>query len=284
LEKLSIEANAKINLTLDVLFKRPDGYHEIEMIMQAISLRDQLTLRLVPNPEIRISSNSTELPRSEENLAYKAAKLMMDQFQLDAGIEIYINKQIPIAAGLAGGSADAAAVMVGINEMFQLNLPQAELMALGKNIGADVPFCIVGGTALARGIGEKIQPLKPLSDFGLLLVNPPYLVSTKEVYSRLNVKTIQKRPDTCAMVEYIEQQDIEKIAAGLCNVLEEVTLKLHPELDIIKRQLLSQGALGSLMSGSGPTVFGLFESVQEAKRAADKLKLAGCKIHVCKMQ
>lgn len=284
MEKLTLEACAKINLTLDVLFKRPDGYHEIEMIMQTISLKDELSLKLTPRPVIRISSDCPALPQDEANLAYKAAKLMMDEFQLDAGVEIYIDKKIPIAAGLAGGSTDAAAVIVGINEMFQLNLPQAELMALGKKIGADVPFCIVGGTALARGIGEKIIPLKPLSNFGLVLVNPPYFVSTKEVYSRLNVKTIQKRPDTCAMIEHIEQQDIGKIASGLCNVLEEVTLKLYPELDMIKKCLISQGALGSLMSGSGPTVFGLFESVQDAQKAADRINLGGHNIHVCKMQ
>lgn len=284
MEKLTIDASAKINLTIDVLFKRPDGYHEIEMIMQTISLKDEVSLKLIPRPVIELTSNCLKLPRDESNLAYKAAKLMIKEYQLDAGITININKNIPIAAGLAGGSADAAAVIVGINEIFQLNRPKDELMNLGKKIGADVPFCIVGKTALAQGIGEKLLSLKPLSGFGVLLVKPPYFVSTKEVYSRLDVKTIQKRPDTIAMIEYIKLQDIGKIASGLCNVLEEVTLKLYPELDFIKKHLICHGALGSLMSGSGPTVFGLFETVQDANRAADNINLAGNKILVCEMK
>lgn len=279
LENLTLSVCGKINLTLDVHYKRPDGYHEVEMIMQTISLKDEISLKLIPRPVIELTSNCHKLPLDESNLAYKAAKLMIEKYKLDAGIAININKKIPIAAGLAGGSADAAAVIVGINEMFQLNRPQEELMALGKDIGADVPFCIVGKTALAKGIGEKILPLKHLSGFGLLLVKPPYFVSTKEVYSRLDVKAIQERPDTMAMIEYINAQDIGKIAAGLCNVLEEVTFKLYPELDFIKKHLVSKGALGSLMSGSGPTVFGIFENIREAKNAAEKIDLAGNEIY-----
>jgi len=179
LEKLTIDASAKINLTIDVLFKRPDGYHEIEMIMQTISLKDEISLKLIPRPVIELTSNCLKLPRDESNLAYKAAKLMIKEYQLDAGITININKNIPIAAGLAGGSADAAAVIVGINEIFQLNRPKDELMNLGKKIGADVPFCIVGKTALAQGIGEKLLSLKPLSGFGVLLVKPERGLSDK---------------------------------------------------------------------------------------------------------
>lgn len=283
MERLTIPAKGKINLTIDVLFKRPDGYHEVEMIMQTISLKDQISLKLIPRPVIELTSNSHEIPLDQNNLAFKAAKLMMEKYQLDAGIAIDIDKKIPVGAGLAGGSANAAAVIVGINEMFQLNKSQEELMALGKEIGADVPFCIVGKTALARGIGEKILPLKPLSGFGLLLVKPPYFVSTKEVYSRLNVKTIKKRPDTSAMIEYIDMEDIEKIASGLCNVLEEVTFKLYPELELIKEHLISHGALGSLMSGSGPTIFGIFENVRQAKIAAERINLPGNKIYVSQM-
>ncbi|NLZ53355.1 MAG: 4-(cytidine 5'-diphospho)-2-C-methyl-D-erythritol kinase [Thermoanaerobacteraceae bacterium] len=284
MEKFNIYASGKINLTLDVLFKRPDDYHEVEMILQTISLKDEISLKLIPRPVIELSSNCLELPQDESNLAYKAAKLMIEEYRLDTGIAININKNIPIAAGLAGGSADAAAVIVGINEMFELNRPQEELMGLGKKIGADVPFCILGKTALAQGIGEKLLPLRPLSGFGLLLVKPPYFVSTKEVYSRLDLKTIQKRPDTLAMIEYIRMQDIDKIASGLCNVLEEVTLKLYPELDFIKKHLVCHGALGSLMSGSGPTVFGLFETVQDARRAAAKINLAGNEIFVSQVE
>ena len=180
MERLTIPAKGKINLTIDVLFKRPDGYHEVEMIMQTISLKDQISLKLIPRPVIELTSNSHEIPLDQNNLAFKAAKLMMEKYQLDAGIAIDIDKKIPVGAGLAGGSANAAAVIVGINEMFQLNKSQEELMALGKEIGADVPFCIVGKTALARGIGEKILPLKPLSGFGLLLVKPLILFRLKK--------------------------------------------------------------------------------------------------------
>ena len=234
MEKLDIDAKGKINLTLDVLFKRPDGYHEVEMIMQTLALKDIVSLKLMSRPSIELDSNCPQLPLDEENLAYQAARLMMEEYRLDAGISITMNKNIPLAAGLAGGSADAAAVIVGINELFQLKRPQEELMSLGKKIGADVPFCIIGKTALARGIGDQLTPLRPLSGFGVLLVKPHYSVSTKEVYNRLNVKNIKTRPDTKTVIGHIEEQNIGKIASGLCNVLEEVTLKLYPALNDIK--------------------------------------------------
>ncbi|HHY71580.1 MAG TPA: 4-(cytidine 5'-diphospho)-2-C-methyl-D-erythritol kinase [Thermoanaerobacterales bacterium] len=284
MQKLDIDARGKINLTLDVLCKRPDGYHEVEMIMQTIALKDIVSLKLTSQPSIKLNSNCPQLTRDEENLAYQAARLMMQQYRLDAGISITISKNIPLGAGLAGGSADAAAVIVGINELFELKRPQAELMSLGKKIGADVPFCIMGKTALSRGIGEKLSPLKSLSGFGVLLVKPPYFVSTKEVYNRLDVKNIKNRPDTKAMVDHIKHQNIDKIASGLCNVLEEVTLKLYPELDDIKNLLIQKGALGSLMSGSGPTVFGLFENTLDAKRAADDVAYRGNWIFVTEMK
>jgi 4-diphosphocytidyl-2-C-methyl-D-erythritol kinase len=269
--KLDVDARAKINLTLDVLYRRPDGYHEVEMIMQSIALKDHLTLELLPGRAIEVSCSTPELLCDESNLAYKAAKLMIEEFSLDAGVKITLNKNIPLAAGLAGGSADAAAVMIGMNELFGLKKSEEDLMMLGKTIGADIPFCIHGGTAVARGIGEKLTPLKPVPKIALLLVKPHYSVSTKQVYSRLNVKDIKSRPDTAAMIRTILNEDVAAMAKGLCNVLEEVTFGLYPELSFIKEELRKNGALGSLMSGSGPTVYGIFETRSAAQRAAAKM-------------
>lgn len=269
--KLDVDARAKINLTLDVLYRRPDGYHEVEMIMQSIALKDHLTLELLPGRAIEVCCSTPELLGDESNLAYKAAKLMIEEFSLDAGVKITLNKNIPLAAGLAGGSADAAAVMIGMNELFGLKKSEEDLMMLGKTIGADIPFCIHGGTAVARGIGEKLTPLKPVPKIALLLVKPHYSVSTKQVYSRLNVKDIKSRPDTAAMIRTILNEDVAAMAKGLCNVLEEVTFGLYPELSFIKEELRKNGALGSLMSGSGPTVYGIFETRSAAQRAAARM-------------
>lgn len=269
--KLDMDAQAKINFTLDVLYRRPDGYHEVEMIMQSIALKDRLTIELTSSGSIEVCCNTPELLCDESNLAYKAAKLMIEEYNLDAGVRITLEKNIPLAAGLAGGSADAAAVIVGMNELFNLKIATEELMMLGKTIGADVPFCIHGGTALARGIGEKITSLKPVAGLGLLLVKPPYAVCTKQVYSRLDVKSIKTRPDTPAMIQKILREDVDAMAKGLCNVLEEVTFELYPELARIKQELVENGAMGSLMSGSGPTVYGVFETRKDAKKAAAKM-------------
>lgn len=269
--RLDIDARAKINLTLDVLYRRPDGYHEVEMIMQSIALKDHLTLELLPTSTIEVCCGIPELPGDESNLAYKAAKLMIEEYNLDAGVKITLAKNIPLAAGLAGGSADAAAVMTGMNELFDLKRTTEELAMLGKTIGADIPFCIQGGTAVARGIGEKLTPLKPVAKVGLLLIKPPGRVSTKQVYSRLDVKNIKTRPDTPAIIRTIAAQDVYTMAKGLCNVLEEVTFRLYPELPSIKQELKTNGAMGSLMSGSGPTVYGIFETKKDAERAAARI-------------
>ncbi|NLU10308.1 MAG: 4-(cytidine 5'-diphospho)-2-C-methyl-D-erythritol kinase [Tepidanaerobacter acetatoxydans] len=284
MKKLDIDARGKINLTLDVLFKRLDGYHEVEMIMQTIALKDIISIELLSQRDIVLNTNCKKLPQDESNLAYQAAELMMKEYGLDAGVSIDIHKNIPLAAGLAGGSSDAAAVIIGMNELFELKIPKDELMTLGKRIGADVPFCILGKTALARGIGEQLTPLKSLSGLSILLVKPPYCISTKEVYNRLDVKNIKIRPDTKAMIDYIEHQDIGKIASGLCNVLEEVTLRLYPELGDIKKRMLQKGALGSIMSGSGPSVFGIFENIRDAKRAADDFAVKDSWIFVTKTE
>ncbi|ADL06840.1 4-(cytidine 5'-diphospho)-2-C-methyl-D-erythritol kinase [Thermosediminibacter oceani] len=280
MDKVELEARAKINLTLDVLYRRSDGYHEVEMIMQTISLKDRIVITLIPEKGIRIVNSCRELPDGEDNLAFKAAKLMMDEYGLDAGVEIKLFKEIPIAAGLAGGSADAAAVLEGLNELFGLGLPKEALMRLGEMIGADVPFCTMGGTALARGKGEKLTPLPPVPPMNLLLVKPPFAVSTREVYNRLKIDSITKRPDTEAVIRSIEKGDVDGISRGLCNVLEEVTFAQHPELGIIKAWLVERGAMGSLMSGSGPTVYGIFENRRDAERAAASMPLSGCRIFI----
>lgn len=279
-----IETKAKINLTLDVLYKRQDGYHEVEMIMQSISLCDRVKIKLLPKREIRLFCDTAGVPLNEENTAYKAAKLLMETYKLDAGLEIEISKNIPIAAGLAGGSADAAAVIIGINELFDLKKSTQQLIEFGKRIGADVPFSIIGGTALAKGIGEKLEKLPKLENIGVLLIKPPYFVSTKKVYSRLNIGNIKKRPNTANMIERIKNNDIYGIAEGLCNVLEEVTFKMHPELEGIKRELKEKGALGSLMSGSGPTIYGIFENRRDAEKTAEKLSKFKSMIIITEMQ
>lgn len=276
MQKIDIDAKAKINLTLDVLSKRSDGYHEVEMIMQSIDLKDHLEIELIPQKKIELSTNCIGLPVDEQNIVYKAAKLMINKFDLDAGVKIKLFKEIPLAAGLAGGSADAAATLLGINELFDLKKSKEELMALGKKIGADVPFCIHGGTAIARGIGEKLTALKPVPEMELLLIKPPFFVSTNNVYNRLDIKNIKKRPDNKKVVRAIEDQDIWHISKGLCNVLEEVTFKLHPELLEIKNWLLENKALGSLMSGSGPTIFGIFENRDDVKKALEKMPFDQC--------
>lgn len=276
MQKIDIDAKAKINLTLDVLSKRPDGYHEVEMIMQSIDLKDHLIIELIPQKKIELSTNCKDLPVDERNIVYKAANLMINEFDLDAGVKIKLVKEIPLAAGLAGGSSDAAATMLGINELFDLKKSKQELMILGKEIGADVPFCIHGGTALARGIGEKIMPLKPIPEMKLLLIKPPFFVSTKDVYNRLDIKNIEKRPDNKKVIRAIEDQDICQISKGLCNVLEEVTFDIHPELLKIKNWLLKNKALGSLMSGSGPTIFGIFENKDDIKKVLDNMPFAQC--------
>ena len=284
LDKLDVDAKGKINLTLDVLFKRPDGYHEVEMIMHTISLKDTVSLELISTPGIKLITDYPKILQNEDNLAYKAAKLMMEKYSLDAGILIKIHKSIPIAAGLAGGSTDAAAVILGMNELFDLKRPKEELALLGKEIGADVPFCVMGKAAVARGIGEKLTMIQPLSDVDILIVKPKCGVSTREVYNRLNIKNIKGHPNTDAMLEHSEKRKMDKVAPGLCNVLEEVTLKLHPVLCDIKESMLKNGALGSLMSGSGPSVFGIFESAKDAEKAAEKFLRKGNEVFVAKME
>jgi 4-diphosphocytidyl-2-C-methyl-D-erythritol kinase len=254
-----------------VLRKREDGYHDVQMIMQSISLHDKVFISQTEKSDIKISCDKKWVPSNSDNIAYKAAKLMMDKFDLQKGIDIKIAKNIPVAAGLAGGSADAAAVLKGMNELFSLNLRQEELMQLGKTIGADIPFCIKGGTMLAEGIGELLTDIKPLSNVDIVLVKPKISVSTAWVYKNLNIEKITSRPHTDYIISMIEKRDLQNLCNKMVNVLESVTIKKYEIICEIKEKLVKLGALGSMMSGSGPTVFGIFENRLTAQKAYENI-------------
>lgn len=273
LDEIRLKARAKINLTLDVTGRRTDGYHTIKMIMQTIALYDGVYMKKIKKPGIRLKSNLNWLPADERNLAYKAAQMIKEEFHIEHGIFIELNKRIPVAAGLAGGSTDCAAVLVGMNRLFGLHLSKENLMEYGLRMGADVPYCIMRGTALAQGIGEELTPIRPECPFCyVVLVKIPVSVSTAFVYQHLSLEQLKKHPDTDKMIKAIQNQDLDTIAGGLCNVLETVTIPLHSRIGEIKKRLIELGALGSLMSGSGPTVFGLFREQETAKTAAARLK------------
>ncbi len=270
--KLNFKASAKINLGLDVVRRREDGYHEVKMIMQTISLYDKITIEKTNKKGITLSTDKSFLPVDESNLAYKAAKLLMDEFDVSDGVHIDMKKHIPIAAGMAGGSADAAAVLFGINKMFRLGLSTEELKLRGVKIGADVPYCIMRGTALSEGIGEILTPLPSPVPCKVLVLKPPINVSTKYVYENLHANELKYHPDIDGMVEAIKNKDLDSMISKMGNVLETVTTKEYPIIEEIKSMMLENGALGSLMSGSGPTVFGLFNDEEKAKAAYLKLK------------
>jgi 4-diphosphocytidyl-2-C-methyl-D-erythritol kinase len=269
--KLLIKAPAKINLTLDVLGKRPDGYHEVEMIMTTIDLADRLELNAVKEDRISILSHNRFVPGDQRNLAYQAAKLLKERYGIRQGVEISINKVIPVAAGLAGGSSDAAATLKGLNELWQIGLSTEELADLGSKIGSDVAFCVYGGTALARGRGEKITKLPPPPSCWIILAKPSIGVSTSEIYGNLDINSI-KHPDTKGMIKAIQEQDYKGVCRKLGNALESVTLKMYPEVQHIKSQMERFGADSVLMSGSGPTVFGLVRRESRLHRIYNGLR------------
>ena len=268
---LYVKAPAKINLTLDVLYKRPDNYHEVEMIMTTVDLADRIGLEPRADGQIKIISADRFVPNDERNFAYQAAKLLKDTYGITEGVSISIEKEIPIAAGLAGGSSDAAATLRGLNEMWNLNLTMDELAEHGAKIGSDVSFCIYGGTALATGRGEKIEELPAPPTCWVVLAKPKIGVSTADVYGGLKLEGIE-HPNTKQMIEAIEKQDYELLCKSLGNVLETVTFKLHPEVITIKEQMQRFGADAVLMSGSGPTVFGLVDSETRATRIYNGLR------------
>lgn len=283
IKHLGLKAYGKINLGLDVLRRRENGYHDVRMIMQTVGIFDQIDLIRSEQPGIQLETNLHYLPTNENNLAYQAAKLLMDEFQIKEGMTIKLKKYIPIAAGMAGGSSNAAAVLFGVNKMFQLGLSMQDLMERGVKIGADVPYCIMRGTALSEGIGEILTPLPAVPQCHVLIAKPAVSVSTKFVYENLNANSLrpEQHPDIDAIIEGINEQDIHKIADNLGNVLETVTIKEHPVIQEIKDQMIADGAIGSLMSGSGPTVFGLFTDPQVAQNAYENLRF-GSASHLAK--
>lgn len=272
MDYIRLKAYGKINIGLDVLKRRSDGYHDVKMIMQTVDIYDRIQINKIMQPEIRIATNLYYLPSNENNLAYKAAKILFDEFNIKDGIKINIKKHIPVSAGMAGGSTDAAAVMYGVNKLFSLGLSIEELKTRAVNIGADVPYCLVGGTAMAEGIGEKITKLKSMPDCYVLVAKPGFSVSTKHVYQNLKVDEIQNHPDIDKIVLGINNKDIRQIAHEMGNVLENVTIKEHPELEMIKQEMIFKGALNAIMSGSGPTVFGLFVDEKAFNDAYSSLK------------
>lgn len=264
---ISLKALAKINLGLDVVRRREDGYHEVRMIMQTIQLYDRLDIKRTQEPGIQIQTNLSFLPVNENNLIYKAAKLLMDEFSITDGVSVKLDKRIPVAAGMAGGSTDAAAMLIGVNRLFSLGLTKRQLMERGVQIGADVPYCIMRGTALAEGIGEALSPLPPMVKCPVLIAKPSISVSTKFVYQNLKLDDTTIHPDIDRLIDDIKAKNLHDIAAHMGNVLETVTIPNYPVIDEIKKHMLSNGAVGAMMSGSGPTVFGLFDDEDTAKKA-----------------
>ncbi len=274
IKHLSLKAYGKINLGLDVLRRRDDGYHEVRMIMQTVGIYDRIDLIYKEEPGITVETNLYYLPDNENNLVYKAAKLLMDEFHVQKGVHIKLRKFIPVAAGMAGGSSDAAAVLFGVNKMFSLGLTTEQLMERGVKIGADVPYCVMRGTALSEGIGEILTPLPMPPQCQVLIAKPGISVSTKFVYENLHANDLkpEQHPDIDGMIEAIKQKDLYGIADRFGNVLETVTIPAYPVIQEIKDLMMEHGAIGALMSGSGPTVFGLFTNPKAAAKAHEEMR------------
>lgn len=307
---ISRKAYAKINLGLDVLRRRPDGYHEVKMVMQTVNIWDLLTFKKTEEPGIFLKTDKEELPVGKDNLIYKAAAAIFEEYGLEAqasreqslgmqaqasgaqasgrqaaeakspgchkpGVEITLKKQIPIAAGMAGGSTDAAAVFHGLNELFGLGMSLQDMQRIGVRLGADIPYCLMGGTALAEGIGERLTALPPPPDCHLVIAKPDIDVSTKFVYENLHADTLKEHPDIDGMTQAIRRGSLAGITGRMGNVLETVTVRAYPVIDQIKKKMLARGAENALMSGSGPTVFGLFADKERAAGAAKEIEGAG---------
>ena len=275
MDKVVTKAYAKINLGLDVLRRRPDGYHDVKMVMQTVDLYDVLSVSKKEEDTITISTKNEELPVNEDNLIYKAVKLMKDTYGITGGVHVDLVKNIPIAAGMAGGSTDAAAAMRAVNKLFDLNRPMKELEAHAVKIGADVPYCIQGGTVLSEGIGELLTDLPDAPQCILLIAKPDISVSTKYVYENLNLPTLEKHPDIDAMVNAIKEGDVQRMLEPMDNVLASVTETKYGIIKEIKQSMEKSGAIKAMMSGSGPTVFGIFETMVQAAGAYDAIKEKG---------
>jgi 4-diphosphocytidyl-2-C-methyl-D-erythritol kinase len=281
--KIYEKAPAKINLLLDVLSKREDGFHEVEMVMTMVDLADRLEMEELSSDTIIISSQAGYIPLDEKNLAFQAAKLMKERFDVRKGVYIHLDKKIPVAAGLAGGSSDAAATLRGLNRLWQLNIPTPELMRLGAELGSDVPFCITGGTAIARGRGEKLEPISSPPPCWVILAKPPIHVSTASIYGKLNVRQIEKHPSLKNMVRAIENKHFNVLCQSMGNVLEQVTMQMHPQVRRIKEAMLRLGADGALMSGSGPTLFALVLKESKVSRIYNGLRGFCKEVYVVRM-
>lgn len=283
MNSIDLKSRAKVNLSIDVLGKREDGYHLVEMIMQTIDLYDKLKITEIEENSILIKSNSLDIPLNEDNIMYKAVKLLKNQFNIEKGIEISIEKNIPVAAGMAGGSSNAAAVLVGLNKLWNLGLSENELKDIGLKLGADVPFCITGGSALAEGIGEKLTNIKGLpEDLNILVCKPNIFVSTKEVYQSLNMDKVKRRPQNKELIDALQKEDVKFISENMVNVLEEVTSLKYSEIGQIEDIMIKNKALGSMMSGSGPTVFGLFDNKDCAIKAKEDLQAKYNQVYLVK--
>lgn len=275
MNQVVIKAMAKVNLGLDVLRRLENGYHEVKMVMQTVDLYDELTVTKEETNEIIITSNTGELPLNEDNLIYKAAKLLFEKAGQVHGVSIHLNKNIPIAAGMAGGSTDAAATLLALNTLFGFDFSKEELAQIGVKIGADVPYCIYGGTYLSEGIGEVLTKLPDAPDCYIVIAKPPIGVSTKYVYENLHIETVKEHPDMDGMVDAIKKKSLMGVVDKMGNVLETVTIKRYPEIARMKQCLLDNGAINALMSGSGPTVFGIFAEKETAHKALGELEKTG---------
>lgn len=270
MDNLKVKSYAKINLSLDVLGTLPNGYHEVKMVMQTVSLYDLVELTK-QDEGISLSCSVKFLPVNSDNLAYRAAEAFFKETGIEGGVKIFLKKHIPIGAGLAGGSGNAAAVLTGLNKMYEANLSTEKLCEIGKSLGADVPYCIIGGTRLAEGIGEKLSPLPKMPNCHLVLVKPTFSISTKWVYDNIDACKDLVHPPTDNLIEALEKGDLKLLCQNMGNVLEDVSIAHYPVLTQVKEDLISLGAIGAQMSGSGPTVFGIFEDEEKANNAKEIL-------------
>ena len=272
MNEIRLKARAKINISLDVIGRRDNGYHDVKMIMQTINLYDKLMLRKQKENQITIHTNLHYLPTDDRNLVHKIIDYMKVAYDIQEGVYVDLFKMIPVAAGMAGGSSDAAQAIIGMNQLFQLDLSLDTMLKIGERFGADIPYCIIQGTALATGLGEKLEILDPFPKVYVLIAKPRFSVSTPAVYERYDANHSTEHPDTEMLLKHIQAQNIKGICDNLGNVLESVTIEMHPEIAQIKADMLALGADGSLMSGSGPTVYGLFIDKKKAEQAKKKLR------------
>ena len=274
MDKIELKAYGKINIGLDVIRKREDGYHDLDMIMQTVGVYDDVIISREDGTqtyEIEVSTDADILPNDKGNLAFMAAKVLMEAYDIKAKVKIHINKRIPIAGGMAGGSADCAAVLRGVNQLFQLGLTDEQLQEYGVKLGADVPYCIVGGTKRAQGIGEILTDLPTLPKCYVIIAKPDAFVSTKFVYSHIRPAQIENHPDIDGIIESIKAGDLYGMCEKIANVMEDVTIPAYPIIQKVKDILKSNGAVNALMSGSGPTVFGIYDDEEKAKQSMDAL-------------